>query len=74
VPQAYIDNLEQHIEQIAWRHAGALQHVDLTGDSALYLRASQLLLQSREQAREALLRTLTVALSEANPHAFSPGV
>lgn len=74
VPQVYIDNLEQHIEQIAWRHAGALQHVDLTGDSALYLRASQLLLQSREQAREALLRTLTVALSEANPHAFSPGV
>jgi hypothetical protein len=71
VPQAYIASLEQHLGQIAWRRAGVLQHVDLSIDGALYLRASELLLQSRQQAREALLRTLTATLSDANPQTFA---
>ncbi|WP_054883544.1 dermonecrotic toxin domain-containing protein [Pseudomonas sp. NBRC 111130] len=71
VPQAYITRLEQHMGQITWRRAGVLQRVDLSNDDALYLRASELLLQSRQQAREALLRTLTEALSDANPHTFA---
>lgn len=72
VPQAYIASLEQHIGHIAWRHAGVLQRVDLSNDGALYLRASELLLESRQHARETLLATLTAAMSEANPQAFVP--
>jgi len=48
-----------------------LQRVDLTHDDALYLRASELLLQSCQQAREALRRTLTATLSDAHPQTFT---
>ncbi|MBO9549677.1 DUF6543 domain-containing protein [Pseudomonas sp.] len=74
VPPGYIASLEQHMGQIAWRRAGVLQRVDLSNDSDLYLRASELLLQSRRQAREALLAGLTASMSEANPRAFAPDV
>lgn len=71
VPQAFISSLEHHMGQIAWRRAGVLQRVDLANHGALYLQASKLLLQSRQQAREALLATLTATLSAAHPQSFT---
>ncbi|POG11451.1 hypothetical protein BGP84_17575 [Pseudomonas putida] len=71
VPPGYIASLEQHMGQIAWRRAGVLQRVDLSNDSERYLRASELLLESRQRAREALIAGLTLSMSETNPRAFA---
>ena len=71
VPAAYIDALERelgHIEGLHWRRNDAVQRVDLVSgryadESAIYQRASALLLSTRRAAEQALLRSLTQALA-----------
>ncbi|WEK29280.1 MAG: NEL-type E3 ubiquitin ligase domain-containing protein [Candidatus Pseudomonas phytovorans] len=71
VPAAYIDALERelgHIEGLHWRRNRAVQRVDLVSgryadESAIYQRASALLLSTRRAAEQALLRSLTQALA-----------
>nr|WP_314614095.1 DUF6543 domain-containing protein [uncultured Pseudomonas sp.] len=71
VPAAYIDALERelgHIDGLQWRQGGALQRVDLVSgrhadESAIYQRASELLLSTRKAAEDALLRSLTEAMA-----------
>ncbi|MFF7709701.1 dermonecrotic toxin domain-containing protein [Pseudomonas sp. NPDC007930] len=71
VPLGYVQALEGELAQVAWRIDGVLQRVDLVsgryeGESALYERAAQLLLSSREDAENVLLRDLTIALAQAH--------
>jgi len=71
VPAAYIDALERDlgdIEGLHWRRNDAVQRVDLVSgryadESAIYQRASALLLSTRRAAEQALLRSLTQALA-----------
>lgn len=71
VPAAYIDALERElgdIEGLHWRRNGTLQRVDLVSgryvdESVIYQRASALLLTTRREAEQALLRNLTEALA-----------
>lgn len=71
VPAAYIDALERElgdIEGLHWRRNGAVQRVDLVSgryadESAIYQRASALLLSTRRAAEQALLRSLTEAMA-----------
>ncbi|MGF6391916.1 dermonecrotic toxin domain-containing protein [Pseudomonas plecoglossicida] len=71
VPAAYIDALERelgNIDGLHWRRDGVVQRVDLVSDryadeSGIYTRASELLLSTRAQAEQALLRSLTEAMA-----------
>lgn len=71
VPAAYIDALERElgdIQGLHWRRNGAVQRVDLVSgrhadESAIYQRASALLLSTRRAAEQALLRSLTEAMA-----------
>ncbi|AXM95496.1 dermonecrotic toxin domain-containing protein [Pseudomonas plecoglossicida] len=71
VPSAYIDALERelgNIDGLHWRRDGVVQRVDLVSDryvdeTGIYTRASKLLLSTRAQAEQALLRSLTEAMA-----------
>ncbi|EKT4468368.1 hypothetical protein QEL93_003800 [Pseudomonas putida] len=69
VPQAYIDALEEERPDIAWRRDGVLQRIDLVSDryrdeNALYRRAGELLLQTRNEADANLVKQLTESMTE----------
>ncbi|HEK1686407.1 TPA: hypothetical protein SMR42_002780 [Pseudomonas putida] len=68
VPTLYLQALERELGQIAWQVDGVVQRIDLVsghypdGDG-IYQRASELLLQTRKAAEEALVHQLTLELA-----------
>lgn len=70
VPARFVEGLERDLPQVAWRRQGVLQQVDLaSGEQAngevIYQSAAQLLLQTRNEAEQALLQSLTTQLLAA---------
>ncbi|BBH47165.1 dermonecrotic toxin domain-containing protein [Pseudomonas sp. KU43P] len=71
VPPTYLDALERemgNIDGLHWRRDGVVQRVDLVSgryadENALYNRASELLLSTRQAAELALLRRLTETMA-----------
>ncbi|MBD1551763.1 dermonecrotic toxin domain-containing protein [Pseudomonas typographi] len=74
VPTPYIEALERELGDVpglAWRVNGALQRISLAagrypGESALYQRAGQLLLEARAQAERVLIGHLTGEIIHGN--------
>lgn len=69
VPPAFIDALAQERPDIAWRRDGTLLRIDLVSgryrdEGAFYLRASELLLQTRNEAYANLVAQLTEGMTQ----------
>ncbi|MFT0868235.1 dermonecrotic toxin domain-containing protein [Pseudomonas sp. CAM1A] len=72
VPPIFVQALEREVPELTWRIEGVLQRIDLVSnryanESALYQRIAALLLNSRDGARQTLLRQLTTTMVQANP-------